>query len=174
MISTTTGMPVTWRASAISSSPSSPNPWNVYGEVRGLKTPPRKACAPAARTARAVSSICSRLSTEQGPAMIAISSPPTLNPSSGKIEFLGWNCLEASLYGSEIRMTLSTPSSTSNTAVSTRWVSPIAPITVWSSPIERCGVNPFSRICSITCSTSTWVEPGFMMIIIMFFSFDWK
>ena len=99
VISTTTGMPVTWRASAISSSPSSPNPWNVYGEVRGLKTPPRRAFAPAARTAWAVSSNCSRDSTEHGPAMMAISSPPTLNPSSGKTEFLGWNCLEASLYG---------------------------------------------------------------------------
>ena len=69
--SVTTGSPVSARASARISRPSSPIPRNVYGEVRGLKAPPRSAAPPAERTARAVSSITSRDSTAQGPAMTA-------------------------------------------------------------------------------------------------------
>ena len=37
--------------------------------VRGLKAPPRSIVTPSAATARAVSSVCSRVSTVQGPAM---------------------------------------------------------------------------------------------------------
>ena len=46
-------------------------PWKEYGEVRGLKAPPRRMPAPAAFTAFATSMTCSGVSTEQGPAMIA-------------------------------------------------------------------------------------------------------
>ena len=45
------GSPVSRRASASSSSPRLPSPWNEYGELRGLNAPPRSAVAPAARTA---------------------------------------------------------------------------------------------------------------------------
>ena len=37
--------------------------------VRGLKAPPRSIVTPSASTARAVSSVCSRVSTVHGPAM---------------------------------------------------------------------------------------------------------
>ena len=70
------GRPVCSRASASSSRPFSPSPWKLYGEVRGLNAPPRMIRAPAALTAWAVSSTCSRLSTEQGPAMTTSSLPP--------------------------------------------------------------------------------------------------
>ena len=69
------GEPGLARARASNSRPRSPRPWNEYGEVRGLNAPPRSAVAPAARTARAAVTICSSLSTEQGPAMITTSSP---------------------------------------------------------------------------------------------------
>ena len=67
--SVTIGSPVSSRASLRISRASSPSPWNAYGEVRGLKAPPRSIVTPAAATARAVSSVCSRVSTLHGPAM---------------------------------------------------------------------------------------------------------
>jgi hypothetical protein len=54
-------------------------PWKLYGELRGLKAPPRRNCAGGLDLLR-VRKICSRLSIEHGPAMMAISSPPTLTP----------------------------------------------------------------------------------------------
>ena len=45
----------------------SPDPTVI--EVRGLKAPPRSMVTPAAATARAVSRVCSRVSTLHGPAM---------------------------------------------------------------------------------------------------------
>ena len=45
--SVTTGSPVSSRASRRIASASSPSPWNVYGEVRGLNAPPRSHVAPA-------------------------------------------------------------------------------------------------------------------------------
>ena len=44
-------------------------PWNSYGEVRGLNAPPRRIVAPAFLTACAVWSNCRSSSTEHGPAM---------------------------------------------------------------------------------------------------------
>ena len=67
--SVTTGRPVSSLASRRIVSASSPSPWKVYGEVRGLKAPPRSIVAPASATARAVSSVCSRYSTVHGPAI---------------------------------------------------------------------------------------------------------
>ena len=67
--SVTSGSPVSSRASARIFSASEPRPWKLYGDVRGLKAPPRSMVAPAAFTARAVSSVCSRDSTVQGPAI---------------------------------------------------------------------------------------------------------
>ena len=67
--SVTIGRPVSSRASLRMSSPSWPSPWNAYGEERGLNAPPRSIVAPASRTARAASIVCSRYSTEHGPAI---------------------------------------------------------------------------------------------------------
>ncbi len=55
MTSVMIGRPVASRASANMARPSSPRPWNEYGEVRGLNAPPRSRSAPASRTACAVS-----------------------------------------------------------------------------------------------------------------------
>jgi hypothetical protein len=55
--------------------PSSPSPWKLYGELRGLKAPPRSTFAPARLTA-AASLTCSSFSAEHGPAMTITSSPP--------------------------------------------------------------------------------------------------
>src|SRR2546426_407719 len=64
MTSVTTGSPVSRLASARYLSPSSSSPWKEYGDVRGLKAPPRKTRAPAALTFAATSSTCPRDSTE--------------------------------------------------------------------------------------------------------------
>ncbi len=56
-------------ASRSSRSPSSPSPWKLYGELRGLNAPPRKIFAPARRTAAAVARTCCSVSAEHGPAM---------------------------------------------------------------------------------------------------------
>ena len=69
MSSVTSGSPVSARASFKITSASSPSPWKAYGDVRGLKAPPRSIVTPSALTQRAVSSVCSRDSTGQGPAM---------------------------------------------------------------------------------------------------------
>ena len=45
--SVTTGSPVSSRASRRIASASSPSPWKVYGDVRGLNAPPRSIVAPA-------------------------------------------------------------------------------------------------------------------------------
>ena len=65
-------------AAASHSSASYPCPWNAYGLVRGLKTPPRSAVAPHAATSLAMRITCSGDSTEQGPAIMARLPPPTL------------------------------------------------------------------------------------------------
>ena len=74
------GSPVRSRASARRRNPSRPRPWKAYGEVRGLKAPPRSRVAPAAATPAATSKSCSRDSIEHGPA-ISVSEPPPMTAS---------------------------------------------------------------------------------------------
>ena len=76
--SATKGRPVVERASAMISRAAFPNPWNEYGEVRGLKASPLRMCAPDVLTATAVAKSCSRLSTAQGPAMTLTGPSPIL------------------------------------------------------------------------------------------------
>ena len=59
-----------------SRSPSSPRPWKLYGDERGLNAPPRSTLAPARLTAAAVAFTCASFSAEHGPAMTMTSSPP--------------------------------------------------------------------------------------------------
>ena len=80
MTSLTTARPSSSAASRIHRSACSPWPWKEYGEVRGLNAPPRRTRAPPACTARATVPTCSRLSTEQGPAITITSGLPTLTP----------------------------------------------------------------------------------------------
>ena len=75
-------------------------PWKEYGEVRGLKAPPRRMVAPASLTALAVANTCSGVSTEQGPAMIAKWPPPIFTPLTSTMVSSGWNLRFAFLNGS--------------------------------------------------------------------------
>ncbi len=74
--SVTTGRPVVSRTSARISRPFTPSPWNAYGDVRGLKAPPRSSVAPAALAISAASWVWVAVSTAQGPAMnVNVSGP---------------------------------------------------------------------------------------------------
>jgi hypothetical protein len=86
VISLTTGSPVSSRAARRIASPSMPSPWKAKGEVRGLKAPPRSMDAPAAATARATPSVCSRDSTVHGPAIRQkVSGAPTWRSRMWKV-----------------------------------------------------------------------------------------
>ena len=75
-ISVTIGRPVTSRTSERISRPFTPRPWKAYGEVRGLKAPPRSSVAPAALAISAASRVCWAVSTAHGPAMkVKVSGP---------------------------------------------------------------------------------------------------
>src|SRR2546422_6656424 len=113
MTSVTTGSPVSRLASARYLSPSSSSPWKEYGDVRGLKAPPRKTRAPAALTFAATSSTCPRDSTEHGPAITTISLPPIRTPSTGITVASRRTSRLASLKGWRIGCTASTHSSDS-------------------------------------------------------------
>ena len=107
--SVTTGSPVSSRASRRIASASRPSPWKVYGDVRGLNAPPRSIVAPAAATTRAVSSVCSRYSTEQGPAISPKAVSPIWRPSTSITVGSGTSSRATSLYGFRIGTTWSTP-----------------------------------------------------------------
>src|SRR5574338_731618 len=137
--------------------PSSPSPWKLYGELRGLKAPPRSTFAPARFTAAAVDSTCASFSAEHGPAMTITSSPPIRRSSITTTVLSGLNVRLASLYGSVIRKTSCTPSSTSINRGSASRCPPTAPSTVRSAPVERCTSKPISTRCAITCCTCSSV-----------------
>jgi hypothetical protein len=65
--------------------------------VRGLKAPPRRTRAPEAETTFATVPTCSALSTEQGPAMVMTSVPPTRTPAMSTMVSSGLNVRPASL-----------------------------------------------------------------------------
>jgi hypothetical protein len=66
MTSVTIFIPVSSRASTRHLRPSSPSPWNEYGEVLGLKAPPRRIVTPRAESRCADSRIIFRLSPRRG------------------------------------------------------------------------------------------------------------
>ncbi len=132
-------------------SPSSPSPWKLYGELRGLNAPPRKIFAPARRTAAAVARTCVSLSAEHGPAMTITSSPPIRTSPTVTTVSSGLKVRLASLYGSEMRSTSCTPSSISISAVS-GCPCPTAPSTVRVTPVDRCTSIPISTSRATTCS----------------------
>ena len=88
--SVTIGRPVSARASARIFSPASPSPWNAYGEVRGLKAPPRSNAAPAAFAMWAAAIVCSAVSTAHGPAIRVNVSAPIGTPPTLTVEVSGW------------------------------------------------------------------------------------
>ena len=81
----------------------------MYGDVRGLNAPPRSIVAPAAATTRAVSSVCSRYSTEQGPAISPKAESPICRPLTSITVGSGTSSRATSLYGFRIGTTWSTP-----------------------------------------------------------------
>ena len=99
--SVTTGIPVAALTSARILSPSTPRPWNAYGDVRGLNAPPRRIVAPADCAISAASWVCCTLSTAQGPAISVTASGPigTCRPGvpTHTVERSGWCCRLTSL-----------------------------------------------------------------------------
>ena len=97
-----------------------------------MKAPPRSMVAPEALTLLATEMICSSLSTEQGPAIMAKLPWPTFSFSSptSMMESWGWNLRLALLNGSDTRLTPSTISSPLIRSSSSLLVSPITPMMV--------------------------------------------
>ncbi len=65
--------------------------------MRGLNAPPRRMCAPAALTARAMVRVCSTDSTAQGPATSTSSGPPTWTVPTRTMVFSFFTSRETSL-----------------------------------------------------------------------------
>ena len=166
-ISVTTLRPSSSATSRSILRPSSARPWKSYGLVRGLNAPPRRNFAPPALTALAASRSCSMLSTEHGPAMTTTSLLPILTPSTSMIVSSGWKWRLTSLYFSVMRTVFSTPSSmlTSRLAIFLR--SPMTPMIVQSSPVDRCALRPTCCRRSSTFWIFSFVASGFMTMIIM-------
>ncbi len=168
IISVTIGRPVTFLAEASRSRPSALSPWKEYGDVRGLKAPPRRNLAPDFFTLRAISHICPSLSTEHGPAM-SVSPPPPIFCPPGRVTTVssGWNLRLAFLYGSCTRLTLSTKSCAATRSVSMAEVSPISPNTVLCVPTHLLTFTLycFSSICENSAVRSS-EHPCFNTIII--------
>ena len=95
-----------------------------------MKAPPRSMFAPAAFTALATVTICSSVSTEQGPAIMQKWPPPTFTLPISTTLSSGWNLRLTHLKVSETRFTESTISRLSSRSMSTLLVSPIRPSTV--------------------------------------------
>ena len=137
MTSDTVAIPNSSPAALRIFSPSTPIPWNEYGEVRGLYAPPRSTFAPAFATLFAVSNTCLSFSMVHGPAITTTSGPPIETLPARMMVFSLRKVLPASLYGSLTRTTSWTPSQSSNSRGSTCFISPTTPSTVWCVPVER-------------------------------------
>ena len=166
MTSVTIASPVSSRAAARCLRPSSPMPWKLYGFVRGLNAPPRRPTAPASFIRCAISMICSRPSTEHGPAMTGICLPPMVAPfPSGTTVLPGRPSRLARLYGLRIGTTRSTASIASKADWSLNRSSPTTATTVRSSPTITLSLSPMSRTCWMTASTDCFAAPCFMITI---------
>ncbi len=161
--SVTIASPVSARASSRMSSPATPRPRKLYGDERGLNAPPRRIVAPAARTARAVARVCSRDSTEHGPAMIASGAPaPTGTGPMFTTVSSGITSRDASLNGRLTGTTSATPGRDSTASAAARDVDPNVPIAIRSAPGSGIGVMPNSAIRATTASISRCDAPRFM------------
>src|SRR6266481_8937192 len=125
--------------------------------------------APAARTALAVERICSRDSTEQGPAITTASAPP-MHTSPTFTQLLPPRVSRAtSLNGCAMGTTSSTPGAALSASSAERFPpEPTAATMARSAPRVTCGVNPNSLIRSITCCSSASVELLAMLMTIGF------
>ncbi len=131
--------------------------------MRGFQAPPRSTVAPAAFTARAASRICSRDSTEHGPAITTMRGPPSTTPSPRSMRVSSpLTSRETSFHGCETRMVSATPGKPSKRTGSSGPLLPVMPMATRSAPGMGCGVRPRERIRSATRSTSTSVALGFI------------
>ena len=122
--------------------------------------------APACFTAWAMPVTCSRLSTEQGPAITARRLPPTGTPATSTTVSSGWNMRLAFLKGSATCMMRSTQGKLSMRLGSTWEVSPTRPRMVSSVPITGFTCTPWAVTRLVSLSISCWVAPFFNTIII--------
>ena len=145
-----------------------------YGDVLGLKAPPRSILAPAAFTDRATSKICSSDSTEQGPAITWKYPPPSFCSPISITVSSGWNLRLAFLYGSDTRFTSSTNSLERINPISTLLVSPTKPKMVVIEPTMgfTCTLALLSIHWEICCTCSA-LAPCFKIIIISTDSFHY-
>ena len=154
--SVTIGRPVSSRASARISSASSPSPWKAYGEVRGLKAPPRS-IVPPRRRRRAPSRASARGLDRAGPGDEAEVPPPIRarapRSRSGRARARGTPACTASgwqhLLDARRSPRAAAPASSSR--------SPIAPITVASRPGVTRAAQPASSRRATTSSTCSAV-----------------
>src|SRR5258708_5772235 len=153
--SVTTGRPKRSRALASSLRPSSPRPRKAYGEVRGLKAPPRRMCPPASATAPAASISCPSLSTEQGPAITANSESPISTAPTFTTVGSGWNSRPTSLKGLLTGTASTTPGIEMIASRRLMGLEPRTPIATLSSPGSFTGRKPRSSTAAQTASTSS-------------------
>jgi hypothetical protein len=94
--------------------------------------------------------------------MTTTSGPPMRTGPTGTTVVCGWNSRLTSLYGWRTFTTRSTPSMASSMVRSCSLVrsSPITPTTVRSTPWERCGTSPASRMRRNTASCCSGVHPA--------------
>src|SRR5258705_47762 len=141
--------------------PSSPRPWNAYGELRGLNAPPRRIFAPARLTAAALACTCSSVSAEHGPAMTITSSPPIRTSPTLTTVSSGLNVRLARLYGSVMRSTSWTPSRMPINSGSIL-CAPTTPRTVRVTPDDRWTSMPSSIRRAMTASICASEARSFM------------
>ena len=104
--------------------------------MRGLYAPPLNIFEPFALVFKAIVCACSKLSTEHGPLITASSLPPILTPFMSITVSSFLNSRLTSLYGLEIGIISSTPGNVCTCLPFKSDSSPIAPITVLSTPSE--------------------------------------
>ena len=121
----------------------------------------RRPVAPRSASGRATRPCTARRSAQK-------CSPPMRRPSTSiTVRSPGLSCAEESLNGLRIGTTCSTPSWPSRPRRATCSRSPIAPITVTSSPREGCARAPQDSIRSMTACTCSSVAVGFITIIMV-------
>ncbi len=167
VISVTTLNPVASLTSARILSPSSSSPWKEYGDERGLNAPPLNMVAPYFFTSLAMVMACSRLSTAQGPATMAMRSPPTSTLPILIMESSFFICRLTSLYAVDMGTISTTPSwAMKNSFV--KLFLPIIPIIFCPPPPGSCTMHPFSARTLFSWLFSTWVIPFSNMSIMIF------
>ena len=131
--------------------------------MRGLYAPPRSSVAPARWAIRAASSVCSGVSTAQGPAMRVkvsgpIGTPPTRMVLCRAAPPVFW--ADTSLYGAVIRIVSATPGSPPASRVSRTSSVPTTPTIVRITPRLTNACPPWASMCETTSSMSEGEAPG--------------